>query len=126
MKAESSLSFLDKIQQSLDSFFVSFNLTAKDVMVYVTCFAIGFGAGLLFRRYGMILVTGLIAIAIVLAAFQYFDFIVINHSYIRCLLGMQDIQSFSDSMQFAYALCMRFLIEIILVVVAFLVGFKLG
>jgi hypothetical protein len=126
MKTSSSLGFFEKMQESLDAFFASFNLTSKNVILYLTFFAFGFASGLLFRRYGKMVVTLILGVVIALAVLQYFDFIMINQNYIRCLFGMQDLHSCSDYVQFLYEFCMQFLLEIIILVVAFLVGFKLG
>jgi hypothetical protein len=126
MAASNNLGFVGKIQYYIDSFFASLNISAKDVITYVTCFGAGFAAGLLFRRYGKWIIVILLSCVALIALLQYFEIISVHQAQIRCLLGMQEVRTIQDLLDFLQNRLMFFLVDTMIMVVGFIVGFKLG
>jgi membrane-associated HD superfamily phosphohydrolase len=126
MQADRSLGFLAKIQYSIDSVFSSMHIGARDIIVYVTCFGLAFLAGVAFKRYGKWIMAGLISAIMIIALLHYFDFITVHHFKLVNLVGLQDVHTIDDFMTVLLAKVKIFWIEMILIAIALIVGFKLG
>ena len=126
METQESLGFFGKIQQWIDSVFASLHISARDIIFYVTSFGVGFLLGLGFKRYGKWIVAIMLGAMIIIAMLHYFEFITIHQAKIRCILGLSDIHSLGDMISLIQEKLQKFSIEIILFVIALIVGFKLG
>ena len=126
MDSQKSIGFLAKIQQSIDSIFASLHISARDIISYVTYFGIGFLLGLGFKKYGKWVVAIILGAIIIITALHYFEFISVHHAKIRCILGLSDVSTIEDIMAFVQVKVQRFWIELILLIIAVIVGFKLG
>lgn len=126
MPTESSMSFWGTLQISIDQFFHNINISARDVIGYVTCFAIAFLVGVAIKRYGKWMVAMILGAIMVMATLQYLELIFINQCKIRCLLGLQNIHSFNNLINLLKITAERFWIEGFLSLFAICLGFKLG
>jgi hypothetical protein len=126
MNSQGSIGFLAKIQQTVDSMFASLHISARDIISYVTWFGIGFLLGLGFKKYGKWVVAIILSAVIIIATLHYFEFISVHYTKIRCILGLDDVHTIEDIMTFVQVKVQTFLIELILFIIAIIVGFKLG
>lgn len=126
METEQSIGFFAMIQQKIDKVFASMHITARDVIVYVTCFGLGFIAGVALKRYGKWLVTIALAATIAITALHYFELITVHKDKIKDLLGLYDVHTLDDAVALVHEKASAVWIEIALVCVAIIVGFKLG
>ncbi len=126
MPTESSISFWNTMQKSIDNFFYSINISARDVIAYVTCFAAAFLVGVAIKRYGKWMVAMILGAIMVMAILQYFELVMINQCKIRCLLGLQNIHSFNSLVNLVKITAEKFWVEGLLSLSAICLGFKLG
>lgn len=126
METQDSIGFFAKIQQYIDSMFATLNISARDIISYITCFGFGFLLGIGFKRYGKWIIGILLSVMIIITGLHYFEFITIHQTRFLCILGLSDVHSFSDIIAFFQEKLQKFLIEIILFCIAIVVGFKLG
>lgn len=126
MPTQESLGFFANIQQRIDAIFASLHISARDIILYVTCFGIGFLIGLGFKRYGKWIVAITLGAIVVIAMFVYFEFISLHSAKLRDLLGLSDVHTINEGLSFLQVKFQAFWIEIILLSIAIIVGFNLG
>ncbi|MBP6892693.1 hypothetical protein KBB68_03895 [Candidatus Babeliales bacterium] len=126
MSTQDSIGFFGKIQQSIDAIFASLHISARDVILYVTCFGIGFLLGIGFKRYGKWIVAILLGAMIIIAGLHYFEFITVHQEKLLSILGLSDVHTIRDVTMLLQEKMQKFLIEIVLLCIAIIVGFKLG
>lgn len=121
-----SVGFFETVQRKIDSFFSSCNISSRDMMTYITCFGVGFAVGLLFRRYGKWVVGIALGVIGVLTVLHYFEFITVHQATIKCMLGLYDVHSVADLINFIPEKIQLYWIEVVILIISFLIGFKLG
>ncbi len=126
MSTDSSINFWGTMQKSIDNFFHNINISARDVIAYVTYFAIAFLVGVAIKRYGKWMVAMILGAIMVMATLQYFELVFVNQCKIRCLLGLQNIHSFHSLINFLKLTAEKFWVEGLLSLSAICLGFKLG
>jgi hypothetical protein len=122
MATERVETFYQIVHTYFENFFEKLNISSRDVIVYVSCFGGGFLVGVLFKRYGKWIVSISAAVILALALLQYFDFITIHQNNIRAVIGLEDAQGFD----FLVEQSKNYLVELGVIIVGLLVGFKLG
>ena len=126
METQRPSGLLAVAQQYLDSIFSSMHISARDVISYVTYFSIGFILGVALKRYGKWVVTIMLAAVMIMMLLQYFELITIHQLKIRMLLGLQDVHSLDDVVTLAQAQAKLLWLELSLLFLAIIIGFKLG
>lgn len=122
MATERVETFYQIVHTYFEKFFEKLNISSRDVIIYVSCFGVGFLVGVLFKRYGKWIISISAAVVLALALLQYFDFITIHQDNIRLVLGLDDTQGFDVLVERSK----EYLIELGVVLVGLLLGFKLG
>lgn len=126
MNTQESLGLFSKMQQKVDAIFASLNISARDIISYVTFFGIGFLFGLGFKRYGKWIIAITLSAIAIIATLHYFELISVHHAKVRCLLGLADVHTIDDLLTLLQTKFQKFWIEVILLITAIIVGFKLG
>lgn len=126
MDFESIKIFVHGVKQSIENFLAKLNMTSSDIIRYVSCFGIGFLVGLFLKRYVKYFIAFVLCATLLLAVLQYFNFIVINHEYIKEILGFSQGETF-DMMMSSILVSMRIhAVDIGCVILGCLLGFKVG
>jgi len=126
METQQTLSFYQVVQQRVDGYLQHVNLSSRDVICYVTVFGLGFLLGVLLKRYGMMIVSWLIGIALLIAVLNYLDLIVIQQTNIKIFLHIEQVHSLDDLVIEIKTQVQRYWIESIVCTIAIILGFKLG
>lgn len=126
MDASGSMGFFSKIQQRIDAIFSSMQISARDIISYVTFFGIGFLIGIGFKKYGKWIVAVILGAIVIMATLHYFEFISVHFEKIRCILGLSEVSTVDQAMTFVQSKIQTFWVEAVLFCIAVVVGFKLG
>lgn len=126
METQRPSGFLAGLQQQVDSIFASMHISARDMIAYVTYFSIGFLVGVALKRYGKWVVGILLAAILIMSLLYYFELIFFHTVKIRTLIGLQEVHSLDDAFVILQNKIQALWIELMLIIVAILVGFKLG
>jgi len=126
METQAPVGLFGQVQQYIDSLFSALHISARDVITYVTCFGIGFFVGIAFKRYGKWMIAILLGAIVIIALLHYFELVMVHQVKIRSLLGLQDTHTFEGILTLVQEKFVKFWIEIVLVLIGSIVGFKLG
>lgn len=114
------------MQQHLDALFSSMNISARDVITYVSCFGFGFLAGVMLKRYGKWIISMLLVAVLAITVLHYLELITVHKANIKEVLGLQQIHTLDELVQLVQVKLQDFWIEVSLSIVAIVIGFKLG
>lgn len=126
MQNQRPLGMLNLVQQYMDSFFSSLHISAGDMISYVTYFGVGFLFGIALKRYGKWAVSIAIAAALMILVLHYFELIQIQQNNIKVLLGIENIANLDDAITLLHMRVQTMWIQLVLMFIAIIVGFKLG
>lgn len=126
METQAPIGFFAQVQRYIDSLFGSLHITARDVITYVTCFGIGFFIGIIFKRYGKWMIAFILGAIAIITLLHYFELISVHQEKIRFLLGLQDEHMFEGICVLVQEKFVTRWLEIVLVLIGAVVGFKLG
>ncbi|MBI2353160.1 hypothetical protein HYV11_02870 [Candidatus Dependentiae bacterium] len=117
---------INNIKNSIERFLESLNLSIFDIIRFISCFGIGFLIGIFLRWYAKYFVLFIISTLLSLLFLQYFNFIIINYSYMKSLLGFSESATFEMMMHSLCVVIKMYSIEVICSVLGCLLGFKIG
>ncbi len=126
MQTQQSVSFYQIIQQKVDGYLQHVNLSSREVIQYVTIFGLGFLVGMLFKRYGTIIISSLIGIILVFSILSYLDFISVQTMNIKAFVHLEHVHGLDDLAIEIKNQLSKHMVESILAIVAIIIGFKLG
>jgi len=126
MDNQPSMNFYQVVLKNIDEYLNYINLTSRDVIRYITFFGIGFIVGSVLKKYETWIISVLLAIILFLTILQYFDFIIINKNNVKVVLHLEEVHSFNDFVYMVQAKIYEYWIEVIVFVIASIIGFKLG
>ena len=126
MDTQNSISFYQVIQQRVDGYLRHINLTSREVIQYVTIFGLGFLVGMLFKRYGTIIVSSLIGIILVFSVLSYMNFISVQIMNIKSFLHLEHVHGLDDLLMEFKNQISKHIIESIVAIISIIIGFKLG
>ncbi len=122
MNASKPGNFYQIIKGYVYDFWMKINITSRDIITYVSCFGAGFLLGIIIKRYGKWIVTILLVSVLVLLTLEYFQYITIHQEKLKAFLVDNNMQDFDSIM----VQVKKYAIEVGIMVVAMLLGFKLG
>lgn len=114
------------MQQHIDTLFSSMNISAREVITYISCFGFSFLAGVMLKRYGKWIISMILVAVLFITVLHYFELITVHTVNIKELLGLQQIYTLDDAVQLLQVKLHVFWIEVSLSVIAIIIGFKLG
>jgi hypothetical protein len=114
--------FYQIVKSYFEDFWTRINISSRDIITYVSCFGAGFLLGVIIKRYGKWIVTIVVASILVLLILDYFEFITIHQEKVKAFLVLYNIQDF-DSVMIKMK---EYAIELGIILLGILLGFKLG
>ncbi|MCX5924194.1 MAG: hypothetical protein NTZ68_02105 [Candidatus Dependentiae bacterium] len=114
--------FYQIVKGYFEDFWTRINISSRDIITYVSCFGAGFLLGVVVKRYGKWIVTITVASILVLLTLDYFQFITIHQEKIKAFLVLYNIQDF-DSIMIKMK---EYGVELVVILLGMLLGFKLG
>jgi|GEM_PF-841797 ABC-type proline/glycine betaine transport system permease subunit len=123
---ESAKSYIVQVREYVENFFAHYNINARDVIRYTSCFGAGFLLGLLCKRILKFVVMGLIILTLVLTILYYFELIGINFMRVQSIFGLENINSWQDFIHHVVQLVAIYWIELFCVILGWLIGYKVG
>jgi len=101
-------------------------LSSMDVIKLGTCFGVAFLVGLLFKKTFKYIILYALGLIIGLSALHYFNIINIDVTKIKMMLGLADIQDWSQMTQFIAREMKIHAVEVALSSAGLIFGFKVG
>lgn len=126
MEVQKSESFVDQIQNQINQFFANMQITSSDVIEWASCFGLGFAAGLVLKRYGKYIIATALALTLFLAVLSYADFILINQAKLKFMLGFPVTETFTSIVNKLLLQAKMHFLQIGIILLGCLLGFKFG
>lgn len=121
-----SENFLTHFWHKIELFFINLDLDSVDVIYLVSYFGIGFLCGLLLKHYVKYFILFLVFAILLLSTLHYFEFIVINEAHVKAVLGFSETETFNTIIASFMIIIRTYVIEVGVVVLGCLLGFKVG
>ena len=114
--------FYQIVKGYFEDFWTRVNISSRDIITYVSCFGAGFLLGVAIKRYGKWIVTIAVASILALLILEYFNLITIHQEKIKTFLALHNI----ESLDAIFLKVKEYAIELVIILLGTLLGFKLG
>lgn len=118
--------WFETLRARAEEFFNQFELSWANVTEYLISFGASIFAGFLVKRYGRDVLITVILIGIALAIFSYFDFITIDWIKIKDLFGVAPAETIESFFQEYFQWIKIHIISVIIGIIGFIIGYKIG
>jgi hypothetical protein len=126
MEKQEAISFYSVVQQKVDGYLQQVNLSSKEIIQYVTIFGLGFLVGMLFKRYGTMIISCLIGILLLFSVLSYINFISVHVVTIKSFLHIEHVNGLDDLFTEIRNQVSKHTVETFLAIISIIIGFKLG